>query len=60
MASRASARDEEISCVYENDFYVVNAVKVIKGCILDKKNLIYRETGKTVFSLIIDIIFNKG
>lgn len=60
MASRASARDEEISCVYENDFYVANAVKVIKGCILDKENLIYKETGKTVFSLIINIIFNKG
>ena len=42
--------DEELVCVTENDSCAVDAVQVITGCTMGKGNLIYRGTGKMVFT----------
>ena len=42
--------DEELVCVTENDTCAVDAVQVITGCTMGKGNLIYRGTGKMVFT----------
>lgn len=46
----ASAADEEIVCVAENDACGVDAVQVLLGCTLGKSNLIYKPLGKMAFS----------
>ena len=45
-----SITQEEVVCITENDACGVDAVQVITGCTMGKGNLIYRGTGKMVFS----------
>ena len=44
------SEDEEIVCVTENDACGVDAVQAIFSCTMGKGNLLYRGTGKQVFS----------
>jgi len=46
------AFDEEIVCIVENDACGVDAVQALMGCTLGKGNLIYRPTGKQVFTFL--------
>ncbi len=44
------ALDEEIVAVVENDSCAVDAVQVVTGCTFGKGNLVYRDTGKRVYT----------
>ena len=41
---------EELVCVTENDTCAVDAVQVVTGCTMGKGSLLYRGTGKMVFT----------
>lgn len=46
----ARAQDEELVCVTENDACGVDGIQAILGCTLGKGNLLYRPTGKQVYT----------
>ena len=46
----ASARDEELVCISENDACGVDGVQAVTGCTLGKGNLLLHLTGKMAFS----------
>ncbi|MDR0453071.1 MAG: FmdE family protein [Treponema sp.] len=46
------ASDEEALCVAENDACGVDAVQAILGCTVGKGSLIFRNTGKQVFTFV--------
>lgn len=46
----ATAEDEEVVAVVENDSCAVDAVQVLLGCTFGKGNLIFRDWGKQVFT----------
>ncbi|MDR1302508.1 MAG: FmdE family protein [Treponema sp.] len=46
------AFDEELVCITENDACGVDAIQAIMSCTVGKGNLIYRDTGKHVFTFI--------
>lgn len=46
----STSTDEELLCIAENDACSVDAIQVLLGCSLGKGNLIYRNTGKQVYS----------
>ena len=46
------AFDEELVCITENDACGVDAVQVLMGCTMGKGNLIYKNTGKQVFTFM--------
>lgn len=46
----AAAADEELVCVTENDACGVDAIQALLRCTIGKGNLIYKGTGKQVFS----------
>ena len=46
------AFDEELVCITENDSCSVDAVQALMGCTIGKGNLIYKGTGKQVFTFI--------
>lgn len=46
------AEDEELVAVVETDSCGVDAVQVLTGCTFGKGNLVYRDHGKNVFSII--------
>ena len=50
----STSKDEELVCIAENDSCSVDAIQVLLGCSIGKGNLIYRNTGKQVYS-----IFNR-
>jgi formylmethanofuran dehydrogenase subunit E len=47
-----SAEDEEIVAIVENDSCAVDAIQVILGCTFGKGNLIFRDWGKQVYTVI--------
>jgi len=49
---RDRSSDEEIVAVVENDSCAVDAVQVITGCTFGKGNLIFRDTGKQVYTFL--------
>ena len=49
---QSRARDEEIVAVVENDSCAVDAIQVLVGCTFGKGNLIYRDTGKQVYTFL--------
>lgn len=46
------SEDEELVAIVENDACSVDAVQVLLGCTLGKGNLIYRDYGKQVFTIV--------
>ena len=46
------SEDEELVAIVENDACSVDAIQVILGCTLGKGNLIYRDYGKQVYTII--------
>ncbi|MEW6347930.1 MAG: FmdE family protein [Thermodesulfobacteriota bacterium] len=46
----ASAQDEEVVAVVENDSCAVDAIQVILGCTFGKGNLVFRDWGKQVYT----------
>ena len=44
------APDEELICVVENDACGIDAIMVLTGCTPGKGNLIYKDTGKQVYT----------
>lgn len=60
------SKDEEVTCVTENDACGVDAVQVITGCTAGKGNLLFRRRGKMAFSFFcrnsgqnIRVVFKK-
>lgn len=53
LAALASVRsaDEELVAIVENDACGVDAVQVLTGCSIGKGNLIYRDYGKSVYTI---------
>jgi len=52
MLGSARADDEEFVAIVENDSCAVDAVQVLTGCTFGKGNLIFRDWGKQVFTLL--------
>ena len=48
----ASAIDEELVCITENDACGVDAIQALMSCTMGKGNLIYKGTGKQAFTFI--------
>ncbi len=46
------SRDEEIVAIVENDSCAVDAVQVVLGCTFGKGNLVFRDWGKQVFTIL--------
>ncbi|MDR3343709.1 MAG: FmdE family protein [Treponema sp.] len=46
------AFDEELVCITENDACGVDAIQSLMSCTMGKGNLIYRDTGKHVYTFI--------
>lgn len=46
------SEDEELVAIVENDACSVDAIQVLLGCTLGKGNLIYRDYGKQVYTII--------
>lgn len=46
------AQDEEIVAIVENDSCAVDAIQVLTGCTFGKGNLIFRDYGKQVYSIV--------
>ena len=46
------SEDEELVAIIENDACSVDAIQVLLGCTLGKGNLIYRDYGKQVYTII--------
>jgi formylmethanofuran dehydrogenase subunit E len=49
--SERKAADEEVVAIVENDACGVDAVQVLTGCTFGKGNLIFRDYGKSVYTL---------
>ncbi|MEW6533169.1 MAG: FmdE family protein [Thermodesulfobacteriota bacterium] len=52
MLGSAHAQDEELVVIVENDSCAVDAIQVLTGCTFGKGNLIFRDWGKQVFTLM--------
>lgn len=46
------SEDEELIAIVENDACSVDAIQVLLGCTLGKGNLVYRDYGKQVYTII--------
>jgi formylmethanofuran dehydrogenase subunit E len=46
------SEDEELVAIVENDACSVDAIQVLLGCTLGKGNLIYRDYGKQVYTIV--------
>ncbi len=46
------SKDEELVAIVENDACSVDAIQVLLGCTLGKGNLIYRDYGKQVYTIV--------
>lgn len=46
----ASAKDEELICITENDACGVDAIQALLGCTFGKGNLTYKDTGKHAYT----------
>lgn len=44
------SKDEEVVCVVENDACCVDAIQVLTGCSVGKGNLLFKDSGKMVFT----------